>query len=131
MAVAAIILTGVSALFVRGLMPAFRQAFDRAQAQAAPMRADPKDQVMYDLNLLGMLALASQATDGSFPEDSKALRRAWELNHPRDAYPLDPYDGEPYGYAVEDNRAFVWSSGPDGRSGTDDDIMIDSNDVDF
>jgi len=81
--------------------------------------------------MLIKLALAYQATDGSLPRDEKALKRAWELNHPRDAYPLDPYDGKPYGYAVKESRAFVWSSGPDGRSGTEDDIRLDSDDVDF
>lgn len=132
MAVTGVILLGVFALFVRGLMPTFRQALEQAQTGTAPMKADPMtDQVNYDLNMMVRLALAYKATDGSFPEDSDALRRAWELNHPNDALPLDPYDGEPYGYTVEDNRAFVWSSGRDGRSGTEDDIVVDSKDVDF
>jgi Zn-dependent protease with chaperone function len=131
MAVTGLIVVGVMAVFVRSVMPAFQQALERGQAQNGLTKMDVRDQVDYDLNMMARLALAYQKTEGSLPVDPKALRRAWELNHPREAYPIDPYDGEPYGYVVEEDHAVLWSSGPDGRSGTDDDIGIDSREVNF
>ena len=33
----------------------------------------------------------------------------------------DPW-GRPYGYRLQDGKPYIWSNGPDGLSGTDDDI---------
>lgn len=38
----------------------------------------------------------------------------------------DPWD-RPYGYRLHDGRPYIWSYGPDGISGTDDDIDHKSN----
>ena len=131
MAVAGLAVTGLLAFVIRVVMPTFQQAFAEPSRQASPMKGNPGDEVMYDMNMIVRLAMAYRMTAGSFPADPKALKHAWELNHPRDPFPLDPYDGKPYGYAVRDDHVLLWSSGPDRRSGTADDIQLDSKDVDF
>jgi general secretion pathway protein G len=55
------------------------------------------------------------------PSDSKAAER-WAgpyLN--KKSIPLDPWDNE-YKFEAKDNVAKVWSVGPDGSDGTDDDV---------
>jgi general secretion pathway protein G len=55
------------------------------------------------------------------PSDSKTAER-WAgpyLN--KKSIPLDPWDNE-YKYEAKDNVAKVWSVGPDGSDGTDDDV---------
>jgi Zn-dependent protease with chaperone function len=132
MALAGLVVIGLSALFVRALLPAFQEAMEAGQSLQAPSdKADPRDQVNYDLAMMVRLAMAYQKTSGSFPKDIQALRNAWELNHPRQAFPVDPYDGKPYGYVIKDDHAVIWSSGPDRRSGTDDDVAVDSRQVQF
>jgi hypothetical protein len=122
---------GSVVVFTRTVGPAFQQALAGAHTEASPQKADPRVEATYDLTMMVRLALAYQQTSGSFPEDAQAMRRAWELNHPHDAYPLDPFDGKPYGYAVRGDHVLVWSCGPDRLSGTSDDIQINSKDVVF
>jgi general secretion pathway protein G len=58
------------------------------------------------------------------PSDSKMAAR-WAgpyLN--KKSIPLDPWDNE-YKYESKDNVAKVWSVGPDGSDGTDDDVSSD------
>jgi hypothetical protein len=69
-------------------------------------QSDPSN--VYPSESEGLEALRSQAPD-LFPKDG-SLEDPW---------------GRPYGYRLEDNRPYIWSSGPDGILGTDDDI--DSN----
>jgi len=131
MAVTGLIVVGVMAVFVRSVMPAFQQALERAQVQsAAPTRDIDNERVISDMLMLAKLAVTHQKSEGSLPADPNTLRDVWEVNHPGEPFPRDPYDGHWYGYEVRDNQAIVWSSGPDGRNGTSDDIVIDSQDLD-
>ena len=52
------------------------------------------------------------------------LRSRAPDHFPKEAYLVDPW-GKPYRYRLEEDSFYVWSSGPDGLLGTDDDI--DSN----
>ena len=60
------------------------------------------------------------------PSDSKMADR-WAgpyLN--KKSVPLDPWDNE-YRYEAKDNTAKVWSVGPDGSDGTDDDVTSEDD----
>ncbi|MGH9868056.1 MAG: M48 family metallopeptidase [Candidatus Polarisedimenticolia bacterium] len=132
MAAVVLVVAGMGALFVRALMPAIREALATSQVRAA----SPPDpalvaRVNQDLDLMVRLALHHREARGSFPEDPNAFRDAWELSHPEEDFPVDPYDGKDYGYDIQDDRVYIWSSGPDGLSNTDDDITIDSSEVRF
>lgn len=56
------------------------------------------------------------------PADSDELYTRWEAAHPGVEEPLDPYDGAWLGYEREGESYRLWSSGPDGRADTTDDI---------
>ncbi|QDT68713.1 Type II secretion system protein G precursor [Planctomycetes bacterium MalM25] len=57
------------------------------------------------------------------PSDSKMAER-WGGPYLDKKLPLDPWD-EDYRYESKDNSYRVWSVGPDGSDGTDDDIASD------
>lgn len=60
------------------------------------------------------------------PSDSKSAER-WAgpyLNKKK--APLDPWDNE-YRYEADDDSYRVWSTGPDGQDGSDDDIASDDD----
>jgi len=66
----------------------------------------------------GLNALVAPPTVGRMPANPRpgGYLRDQQL-------PLDPW-GSPYNYICEDGYIFqVWSSGPDGRPGTEDDIL--------
>jgi hypothetical protein len=132
MLAAALVVAGISALFVRGLMPAIREAMAAAQAGTAVPRDPGVDaQVWMDLDRMARLALAHREAQGEFPADAEALYDAWVRHHPEEDAPVDPYDGQSYGYARETDHVLIWSSGPDGTSGTRDDTSLSSSDVRF
>ena len=63
---------------------------------------------------------------GGIPWNAAELGRRLREQYPRSDTPTDPYDGSDYGYDQRGTHYMVWSSGPDGRSWTDDDIRYDS-----
>jgi hypothetical protein len=59
------------------------------------------------------------------PDDIVELYDRWDAVTPDASYPLDPYDGEWLGYLPLPEGGYqLWSSGPDGEPGTDDDISF-------
>jgi Zn-dependent protease with chaperone function len=62
----------------------------------------------------------------SLPWNAAELGRRLREEYPRGDMPADPFDGSDYGYDQRGTHYMVWSSGPDGRSWTDDDIRYDS-----
>lgn len=74
--------------------------------------------------------LAAVAADhyrrtGALPADVDELYAAWRALRPGVEAPLDPFDGIQYGYSAAGGHYSFWSSGPDGESGTDDDIEVE------
>lgn len=116
-------------LFVRSMMPAFREAYEQAQARNAAAGRDPATAVQQDLDKLARFALAHKESGGSYPSDEDALAKAWQSSNPRAPLPIDPYDGKRYGYLLREDHFILWSAGPDKESGTDDDLWLDSRDV--
>lgn len=116
----------------------FQEALREAQAGVrAPMREldrvppfrPPGDtvaaaeQARSDLRALARLVLAVQEETGRLPDEEGELAEAWRARRRSDP-PVDPFDGLQYGYAIESAGFVVWSSGPDGQSGNDDDIEV-------
>ena len=60
---------------------------------------------------------------GTLPEDAVHLYDLWEQSHPDEPVPVDPFDGQFYGYEVKAGRYSLWSPGPDAVGGTEDDIF--------
>ena len=58
------------------------------------------------------------------PGDSKAAERWGGPYLNKTKLPLDPWDNE-YRYEGDDDSYRVWSTGPDGQDGSDDDIASD------
>lgn len=89
--------------------------------------AEAKSKVAADFIVLSKLAYEVKAKTNSYPsENSGMLSSAWELLRPGKAEPKDPFDGNPYGYYLQDKGFVIWSPGPDRQAGTSDDIIYRS-----
>lgn len=134
-------------LFVTKLLPKFRELTARAGTTPGPLaerRPDAvwagagsdvsavddldgvMDQVDADLEALATLVREHQRRTGRLPADERALYGLWRSSRRGEPVPVDPFDGGRYGYAAQGSRFVVWSSGPDGKSDTDDDIILES-----
>ena len=115
-------------------LPDFQQALAEARTQAAAMDAQPlsivadavTEKVWTDLDNLAMVAESVKRQTGSLPEDEAVLYTAWDEAATGEEAPLDPFDGQRYGYMLDEGHFILWSAGPDGEGGTDDDIWYDS-----
>ncbi|MFL5403382.1 MAG: M48 family metallopeptidase [Gemmatimonadales bacterium] len=97
----------------RGSRPARTAAEARRDSVAAVRR----------LEVLGAFLGGERRSDLGLPASSRELSARWMLKHTGQAIPRDPYDGEQFGYLRTGDRFVIWSSGPDGESETDDDIV--------
>jgi Zn-dependent protease with chaperone function len=124
-------------VFAARMLPRIREAIAQAGPPApAPGPATekaftpPEDeelarrQVAADLEALWRTADEHRRRMGVLPADAAALYGAWRsMGGDPEAEPLDPFDGSRYGYGLLESGGFVvWSSGPDGKSGTEDDL---------
>ena len=90
---------------------------------AGAMTAEDSMAAHAGLDSLGRYMEARRAAGSQLPRNDEALYALYRAELDRDA-PLDPFDGKRYGYQMdEDGKSYLlWSTGPDGRSGTDDDL---------
>ncbi|MFC1851012.1 M48 family metalloprotease [candidate division CSSED10-310 bacterium] len=101
-------------------------------AEAVPTVADveaAEKQVTADLRALAALADEAKQKTGQYPpDDNYSLDQAWRIFRSDQKVPLDPFDGQSYGYDVDDqNKQYIiWSVGPDGVNETEDDLYISS-----
>ena len=120
-------------LFMRSLLPRFRQVMAEAEAAAANTSRPLTDaeaqvaDVQAHIDITRIAALLdehgrSQPLPGGI-EDLKAL---WDQREPEENFPADPFDGHWYGYQIGGQGYVLWSTG---RSVTDDadDIVYDSS----
>lgn len=121
-------------VFVVKLMPKFRDVMAEAQAQQLGVRtsrpnppAGARRQVETDLAELAKVAREYRRENGAFPADSNALAAAWKAARDGVTALVDPFDGNSYGYVLEEDSFLLWSAGPDGESGTQDDISVGSD----
>ena len=120
-------------VFVAKLVPKFREVMEAAQAgqtDTRPSRPTPaagaRQQVETELADLAEVAREYRRENEAFPADYDALLAAWKASRGGARVPVDAFDGQAYGYILEGNSFLLWSAGPDGESGTDDDISADS-----
>ncbi|HEV2132101.1 MAG TPA: M48 family metallopeptidase [Longimicrobiaceae bacterium] len=57
------------------------------------------------------------------PADAEELYDRWFEAYPEEEPPVDPYDGDYFGYSFDGTGYILWSSGPDQAPGTDDDVI--------
>lgn len=120
-------------LFVAKLMPKFREVMAEAQAGQPGTRlsrptppAGAHQQAETDLANLAEVAREYRRENEAFPAALDALLVAWKASRGGARAPVDPFDGQDYGYLLEGDSFLLWSAGPDGESGTDDDISAGS-----
>lgn len=75
-----------------------------------------------DLVRVGAIALEWTREVGNPPDTLEQIETLWNERHGPEPLPRDPFDGALYGYYADETDLHLWSSGPDGRSATDDDI---------
>jgi Zn-dependent protease with chaperone function len=133
--VAAVFLVGAigAGVFVAKLLPKFREVMEVAQAGQPGSRssrptppAGARQQVETDLADLAEVAREYRRENEAFPANYDALLAAWKTSRGDARAPVDAFDGQAYGYLIEGDSFQLWSAGPDGESGTDDDIAVDS-----
>jgi Zn-dependent protease with chaperone function len=112
----------------RGLWPRIEQAMRQPQQAAgaagsgAAAAPSPEQQERIRTDVLGLAAVADAARrqGGVPPANPEALYAAWRAANPGQPDPVDPFDGQPYGYQVEGAEFLIWSAGPDPDDRSDD-----------
>lgn len=102
--------------------PAMEESGEQALA-AADTASDPdaaRAQAESGILSLAAAADAYRSENSLWPPDEEALYQTWSALHPAEAQPLDPYDGQHFGYAQEDGEYVIWSIGPDASDESDD-----------
>lgn len=118
-----VILVVLGSIVVTAYMPIERSAKIKAAksqilAFKNALRFYRLDMADYPSTAMGLEALRSPPTD--------AVGGVWNGPYLEDPVPLDPW-GQPYGYEwpsrMGNDKPDIWSCGPDGISGTEDDVV--------
>jgi len=118
-----VILVIIGSIAVVAIGPIQRGAYINAasaqiKALKTPLNAYRLDQGNFPSTQQGLQALRTQPSDLAVPEK-------WNGPYLETEIPLDPW-GNPYRYEFpgkhEANQPDIWSYGPDGMDGTDDDV---------
>lgn len=87
---------------------------DSVHAADAPGRAEA------GILSLAQAAEAYRSEAASPPANVEQLYQTWSSLNPGEPMPLDPYDGERFGYHTEGGEYIIWSAGPDPDDNSDD-----------
>jgi hypothetical protein len=119
-----VLLLAVTTLAFVGLAGAFAKfgsvLQQGRQAASAGLDAEARAEAEDGLRTLWRAADDYRAVHGAAPPDAESLYAHWARLHPGESAPLDPFDGERFGYTVEEARYLLWSAGPDPDSDHDD-----------
>ena len=124
----------ISALIITALIiPVFHKTVQHSSIQtelSVPAYTDTQvkyEQVQKDFEKLSQLVRFLYRSTGQLPETSDyTLSKFWQQYRPGIPEPMDPYDGNPYGYQpMGEGRYLIWSVGPDGTNNTQDDLIYD------
>jgi Zn-dependent protease with chaperone function len=103
---------------------------EAVDAPGAPFIAPPAEEgvarARADLAQLSALVDAERAAGRPIPWGMDDLYLLWAGAHPNTAEPTDPFDGSRYGYDRSGDDYRIWSSGPDQKPRTGDDVRHDS-----
>ncbi|MBP1642518.1 MAG: peptidase Ste24p [Acidobacteria bacterium] len=123
---------GAAALWMATLGPLMSGAAEASDAGGAggfvPVEdvAAARERAVRELGELAAVAREQQRATGVAALDDDQLFAAWTVLRPGIDYPVDPFDGQRYGvYGSEEGRLTLFSSGPDGEAGTDDDLEVE------
>lgn len=125
--VAAVVGTGVVAM-VRAEM----QKAQGASASAGVTAAGEADAVQQTGDAISGLQSMAAAIDSAkeaglaIPSTGQELYDLWRTLHPGEEAPIDPFDGQEFGYMSEDGEYYLWSIGPSSDT-EEDDIYIASD----
>jgi Zn-dependent protease with chaperone function len=124
----------ISLTFISKLLPEFQKAMNEAnlnqQSQIPAETIDvegSKKQVEKDFIEISKMVEEIRTKTGKYPlSENSNLSAEWKLYRKDQPEPIDPFDGRSYGYYLEGESFLLWSSGPDRKNGTEDDIYYDS-----
>jgi hypothetical protein len=111
---------------IAGAFARFGNLLQQATQNARPA-GDAEARAEDGLRELFRAADAYRMEHGAPPPDADALYAHWAQLHPGQEEPRDPFDGERFGYALEEEHYLLWSAGPDPESDADD--IVWSGDV--
>jgi len=101
--------------------------------EAKDLFSPPKDtqaaqgQVEKDFAVLSGLVEEIRSRKGELPSDKNgSLSPEWRVHRIGQEEPKDPFDGQSYGYRVAGEQYIIYSVGPDGALGTEDDLEYSS-----
>lgn len=94
--------------------PAATSAVDAATGTAEARR---------DFRRLAEFIREEWGGQGTLPASIMQVAERWRQVRPDREMPMDPFDGLQYGYQVSGSTFILWSVGPDGRAGSDDDLV--------
>ncbi|MFA6955917.1 MAG: M48 family metalloprotease [Thermoanaerobaculia bacterium] len=124
-----------SVFFMQKIMKAAKAAAALPQATQHARQTEPEFVVAdvavaratarADIQKLAAAAEDYRTRTGQFPKDEGGLYAAYQLVNPGATAPLDPFDGERYGYAEYGDSFSLWSSGSD-RPGLESELSYDS-----
>jgi len=127
-----------AAFFAKHFLPIIRNAMTAAEGGWVPEPAGPpvvedvegaRAETLSSMEIMAGAIERYRRDNGRLPADTTALYDAWLHANPGKNEPLDAFDGERLGYQVDKAGWWLWSTGPDGRSGTDDDIWYDERGI--
>jgi len=122
-------LAGVTTILTRvSARVAERSLQASASGAATPIPEATRRRVEDSLLSLAAAAEAHRTTEGTLPQSDDILYQTWQRLHPAETEPIDPFDGQRYGYTASEDRYILWSSGPDIEDEADD-IMYESPEV--
>jgi hypothetical protein len=87
---------------------------------------DKQPQVERDLKQLKAFVESERRRGRGLPWDSWELYARWQVAHPDDKGPIDPFSGYWYDFESRGDKYRIWSTGPDEDTNTADDIVLDS-----
>jgi Zn-dependent protease with chaperone function len=98
----------------RASMPGARPT--RVAAPTSPVvQTPPPDAARARRDIEGLAAVIDiyrVSHNGELPRDVATVYAAWAETHPGDDPPMDPFDGDRYGYEVQGTDYRLWSAGP-------------------
>jgi Zn-dependent protease with chaperone function len=109
-------------------LPAWMEAIDRQASGTGGLTGPAAEQAAAEaqarFEALAAFLDGEQTAGRPLPESADELYDRWQAAHPGRAAPLDPFDGDNFGYIRELKGYALWSSGPDQQPGTLDDVVF-------
>jgi Zn-dependent protease with chaperone function len=124
-------------VFIMKALPAFQKSIEAAKTRQAGQTgsgektgAKPRytgntdaDEALAQKNMRVLADVAEEykTKNGRYPADADELYTIWRATRPY-PNPIDPFTNYRYHYEPNGDQFLLWSPGPDGRAGTEDDI---------